>query len=154
LYLKAETFYFDWIHCCLYTNSHVTVSWSSNVLIILKCFCLEAQNQVTLSTFSLYIHTFYDQGFLCKKISRIFSWDKFCNILLYCKGAFHKSNPSSFPRGIVDLYCTVPWVTWEAATVVEVILWWGLLQHKLANGAVVYPSQGGRYHAEGCMALV
>ena len=23
----------------------------------------------------------------------------------------------------------------------------------LANGAVVYPSQGGRYRAEGCMAL-
>jgi hypothetical protein len=29
----------------------------------------------------------------------------------------------------------------------------GLLQHTLANGALVYPSQGGRYRAEGCIAL-
>ena len=29
----------------------------------------------------------------------------------------------------------------------------GLLQHSLANRALVYPSQGGRYCAEGCMAL-
>jgi len=28
-----------------------------------------------------------------------------------------------------------------------------LLQHTLANGAEVHPSQVGRYHAEGCMAL-
>jgi len=29
----------------------------------------------------------------------------------------------------------------------------GLLRHTLANRALVYPSQGGRYRAEGCMAL-
>jgi len=53
---------------------------------------------------------------------------------------------------IVDSYSTLPWVTWEAVTVVEGIPWWGLLWHMLANGALVYPSQGGRYRAEGCMA--
>jgi len=26
--------------------------------------------------------------------------------------AFHKSNPSSVPRGIVDSYSTLPWATW------------------------------------------
>jgi len=30
--------------------------------------------------------------------------------------ASHKSNPSSIPRGIVDAYSTLPWVTWEAVT--------------------------------------
>ena len=29
----------------------------------------------------------------------------------------------------------------------------GLLRHTLANEALVYPSKGGRYRAEGCMAL-
>jgi hypothetical protein len=29
----------------------------------------------------------------------------------------------------------------------------GLLRHMVANGALVYPSQGGRYRAEGCKAL-
>jgi len=29
----------------------------------------------------------------------------------------------------------------------------GVLQHMLANGALVYPSQGASNHAEGCMAL-
>jgi hypothetical protein len=33
--------------------------------------------------------------------------------------ASHKSNPSSVAWGIVDLYSTLPWVTWEAVTVVE-----------------------------------
>jgi hypothetical protein len=33
--------------------------------------------------------------------------------------ASHKSNPSSIPQGIVDLYSTLPWVTWEAVTGVE-----------------------------------
>jgi hypothetical protein len=33
--------------------------------------------------------------------------------------ASHKSNPSPVPQGIVDLYSTLPWVTWEAVTVVE-----------------------------------
>jgi len=31
----------------------------------------------------------------------------------------HKSNTSSVPQGIVDSYSTLPWVTWEAVTVVE-----------------------------------
>jgi len=30
---------------------------------------------------------------------------------------------------------------------------WGLLRHTLANRSLVYPSQGEKYHAEGCMAL-
>jgi hypothetical protein len=67
--------------------------------------------------------------------------------------ASHKSNPSSVPRGIVDSYCALLWVTWEAVTVVEGIPWWELPRHMLDNGALVYPSQGGRYRAEGCMAL-
>ena len=67
--------------------------------------------------------------------------------------ASHKSNPSSVPRGIADLYSTLRWVTWEAVTVVEGITWWGLLGHTLANRALVYRSQGGRYCAKGCMAL-
>jgi hypothetical protein len=31
----------------------------------------------------------------------------------------YKSNPSSASQGIGDSYCTLPWVTWEAVTVVE-----------------------------------
>ena len=62
--------------------------------------------------------------------------------------ASHKSNPFSIPRGIVDLV-----ITWEAVTVVEGITQWGLLWHRPVNRALVYPSQGGRYRAEGCMAL-
>jgi len=48
---------------------------------------------------------------------------------------------------------SVPWVTWEAVTGVESTPCRGLLRHTLANGALVYPSQGGRYRAEGSMAL-
>ena len=33
--------------------------------------------------------------------------------------ASHKSNPPSVPRGIADSYSALPWVTWEAVTVVE-----------------------------------
>jgi len=40
---------------------------------------------------------------------------------LMTRCAFHKSNPSSVPQGIVDSYSTLPWVTWEAVTVVESI---------------------------------
>jgi len=36
---------------------------------------------------------------------------------------------------------------------VEGALCRGLLQHMLASWALVYPSQGGRYCAEACMAL-
>ena len=49
--------------------------------------------------------------------------------VLSLKGASHKPNPLSIPLGIVDLYSTLPWVTWEAVTVVEGIPWWGLLWH-------------------------
>ena len=51
-----------------------------------------------------------------------------CNILLseVCHSSFkhtvcasHKSNPSSVPWGIIDSYCTLPRVTWEAVTFVE-----------------------------------
>lgn len=47
----------------------------------------------------------------------------------------------------------IPWVTWEAVTGVAGILCRGLLRHMLANRALVYPIQGGRYRAEGCIAL-
>ena len=33
--------------------------------------------------------------------------------------ACHNSNHSSVPRGIIDSYCVLPWVMWEAVTVVE-----------------------------------
>jgi hypothetical protein len=42
---------------------------------------------------------------------------------------------------------------WEVVTGVEGIPCRGLLRQKLAKEALVYPSQGGRYPAEGCMAL-
>jgi hypothetical protein len=61
-----------------------------------------------------------------------------CSLLVLfdiCHSASHKSNPSFVPQGIVDSYSTLPWVMWEAVTVVEGIPWWGLLQHILANGA-------------------
>jgi hypothetical protein len=48
----------------------------------------------------------------------------------------------------VDSYSTLPWVTWEAVTGVESIPCCGLLWHTQANGALVYPSHGGRYRAE------
>ena len=67
--------------------------------------------------------------------------------------ASHKPNHSSVPRGTEDSYSALPWVMWEAVTVVEGIPWWGLLRHMLANGALVYPSQGGRYCTKGCTAL-
>jgi len=51
--------------------------------------------------------------------------------------ASHKSRPSSVPRGIVDSYSILPWVTWEAVTFVEGIPWWRLPRHMLANGALV-----------------
>jgi hypothetical protein len=56
--------------------------------------------------------------------------------------ASHKSNPSSVPQGYVDLYSTLPWVMWEVVTVVEGIPCWGLLQHMLANGALVQEVEG------------
>jgi hypothetical protein len=31
----------------------------------------------------------------------------------------HESNPSFVPRGIIGSYSALPWVTWEAVTVVE-----------------------------------
>ena len=37
--------------------------------------------------------------------------------------ASHKSNSSSVPRGIVDLYSTLPGVAWEAVAFVEGIPW-------------------------------
>jgi len=33
--------------------------------------------------------------------------------------ASHKSNLSSVPRGIVDWYSALPWVTWESVRVGE-----------------------------------
>ena len=65
----------------------------------------------------------------------------------------YKSNPSSILQGYVDSCSTLPWVTWETVAGVEGKPCWELLRHTLANGAVVYPGQGGKYRAEGCMAL-
>jgi len=65
----------------------------------------------------------------------------------------HKSNPSSVLQGYVDSYSTLPWVTVEAVTGVEGVPCGALLRHTLAKGALAYPNQGGRYRAEGCMAL-
>ena len=48
---------------------------------------------------------------------------------------------------------SVPWVTCEAVTGEGCTLCRGLLSHTPANGALIYPSQGGRYRAEGCMTL-
>ena len=42
----------------------------------------------------------------------------------------------------MDSYSTLPWVTCEVVTVVKGTPWWGLLWHMLANGVLVYPSQG------------
>jgi len=59
-------------------------------------------------------------------------------------------NPTNRPY--LGLCGSVPWVTWEVVTGVEGIPCRGFLWHTLANGAVVHPSQSGRY-AEGYMAL-
>jgi len=57
----------------------------------------------------------------------------------------HKSNPSSVPQGYVDSYSTlITCVTWEAVTGVEGYPDEGYYD-TLASGALVYPSQGGRY---------
>jgi hypothetical protein len=64
--------------------------------------------------------------------------------------ASHKSNPASLTR---VTWRSVPWVTWEAVTGVEEIPCRGLLRHTLAKGALVFPHQGGRNRAKGCMAL-
>ena len=57
-------------------------------------------------------------------------------------------NPTSCPYLRVTRR-SVSWVTWEAVTGVEYTPCRGLLSHTLANGVLVYPSQGGRYRAEG-----
>jgi hypothetical protein len=54
---------------------------------------------------------------------------------------------------LMVMWRSVPWVMWEEVTGVEVTPCRGLLGHMLANGALVYPSQDERYHAEGCIAL-
>jgi len=51
------------------------------------------------------------------------------------------------------MWTSVPWFKWEVVTGVEETPCRGSLGHMLANRAPVYPSQGGRYCAEGCMAL-
>jgi len=56
------------------------------------------------------------------------------------------SKPSSVLRGVVDSYSIVGHVGGGNR-------FGGLLRHTLNIVAMVYPSQGGRYHAEGCMAL-
>jgi hypothetical protein len=67
------------------------------------------------------------------------------------RGTSYKSKPSSVLRGYVDSYSTLGHM--ECGNRHGGIPWWGFLWHMLANRALVYPSQGGRYHAEGCLAL-
>jgi hypothetical protein len=64
-----------------------------------------------------------------------------------------KSNPSSYL--MVTWIRTLPWVTWEAVTGVESIPCWGLLQHTLAKGALVYPRKvdDQRKVSRSCMPL-
>ena len=51
------------------------------------------------------------------------------------------------------MWISVSWVKWEVVTGVEGTPCRGSLRHMLANRVLVYPSQGIRYCAEGCMAL-
>jgi len=75
---------------------------------------------------------------------------------------FHIEQNLSFTMPLINrtpcpylrvLWRSVPWVTLEVATGMEGIPYKGLLWQMLVNRALVYPSQGGRYRAEGCMAL-
>ena len=52
----------------------------------------------------------------------------------------------------MDSYSTFPGVIWDAVTGVVGYPDEGYYD-MLDSGALVYPSQQGRYHAEGCMAL-
>jgi hypothetical protein len=45
------------------------------------------------------------------------------------------------------------WVMWVAVTGVQGTHCRGLLQHTLAKGALVYSSQGGKYHSECYLAV-
>jgi hypothetical protein len=70
---------------------------------------------------------------------------------MYIRSKISPINPTS------RQYLSVTWrleprVTWEAVTGMEGTVYRGLLRHTLANGALVYPSQGGTYRAEGCKA--
>ena len=47
----------------------------------------------------------------------------------------------------------VPWVMWETVTDMDRTACRGLPRHTVPNGTLVYPSEGGRYRAEGCEAL-
>ena len=50
-------------------------------------------------------------------------------------------------------WTSIPWVTWQAVTGVEGTHCSSVLRQTLANRALVYLSQGGRYRTESCMAL-
>jgi len=52
--------------------------------------------------------------------------------------ASHKSNRLSVPQGYVEMVKGVEGIPWRW------ILW-----HTLANRALVYPSQGGKYYTKG-----
>jgi hypothetical protein len=62
-------------------------------------------------------------------------------------------NPTPRPYLRVIWIRTLPWVTWEAVTGMEGTPCRGLLRHMPANRALNYPSHGGKYCADGCMAL-
>ena len=67
-------------------------------------------------------------------------------------GSYPPTNPTPHPYLRVTRR-SVPRITWEAVRVVEGTHCGGLLLHMLANGDLIYPSQGGSYSAEGRMAL-
>lgn len=77
----------------------------------------------------------------------------FCYFVYTCRESPVNPTPASYLGGVVDLYSALLCVTWETVTFVEGISCWGLLRHTLANGVLVYPSQSGKYSAEGCIAV-
>jgi hypothetical protein len=83
----------------------------------------------------------------CERVCSVFGEDRGSNL----QTVSHKSNPSPVPRVMEDSYSTLGHV--GGGNSCEVYNLMGLLGHTLAKGALVYPSQGGRYCAEGCMAL-
>jgi len=146
--LRCNRFYL----CCVM----VTVQYEHTL-----CWFLELWNMWSHS----YIYIFLKAAHKKKNSSRVnitsHSECKFLLSVIFLKNSYnpdqqdsskpqevsHLSNPSSVPQGILDSYSTLPWVTWEVVTFVEVITWWGLLWHMLANGILVYRSQRGRYRA-------
>ena len=82
----------------------------------------------------------------CYPFQQLLVLDKTSPCLLIIR-PFHKFKPSAVPQGAVDSRSTPPSVTWKAVTRVEGI------PCCVATTHAGYPSHGGRYRAESCMAL-